>query len=587
MTEALNKLPESSDHYYERKKLLDELKTAKGMYEANEYVVTDAQMKDLKRAARERRVKLDSSRPGDKPKTVTDDMIKHATAEEVGGLAQNIREDWARRLTEEQRKKQLKDINSNRVMNSTKIGDQTARKNLTKLRDTLQSIDRQESNKSTPKTPADEIPGREVIETLAGEQLSTQEFADTFGITKPEAYKILSRLRDGNYIYSMENTNTEQDATDKALSGKGTSATTISGGRRKIEDLWWSAGYDDDIDKALDKWDREGADADARRIAKVKAKRGSTDSGSGKKLTDVQQRTVNAAVKNLELARSVGRTGDELRRYQERVDQLVGDLRSKGYSIPEGTLGKGSGRPGESRSGQAFTAKQISDARKKFAADLAAQDRKAATSTDEATAPADAIKAAEKAMAPVIKHEPNITMTVGTVATLHGGSMHKLQYRRKTVESFARKIDGRSKLSRLAGREAALDDEASRIKDSVRYTSLMPTANYWDAGDAVLVDLESRGHKVLKDKGAGHYWPSAGYRGRNVQLEDENGIPYELQFHTKETAAAVEKNHALYERWRVLEEGDPERDRLQREMDANFNATPVPPGTNWGPAKQG
>ena len=110
---------------------------------------------------------------------------------------------------------------------------------------------------------------------LVGENLSTTEVAQYLGIPKNDAYKRLNRLREGNYLDSMENGDTEAEYSGRNLrDGSGSVRKPVSGDRSKIEDLWWTAGFDDDGDATdrLNRWDREEAAADAARIERAKSR---------------------------------------------------------------------------------------------------------------------------------------------------------------------------------------------------------------------------------------------------------------------------------------------------------------------------
>lgn len=280
--EALAALPATPDHYYERKKLIDDLQRAKRMHTANPYTlglyddtpVARARKKNLQRVDRERKAPTVSTKLGARPTSVTDDMVKFASIEEIGSHAKDVREEWARRLTPEQRRERLTQIGANPVMTSTKVGDQTNRKNLGRLRETLIEVNRVES---TPKRNPAEVSDREVLEMLVGEHLSTTEIAQALGIPKKDVYKRLSRLRDGQYIYSMENGDTEAEYAGRNIrDGGGAIAKPVSGDRSRIEDLWWTAGFDDDgsATAALKRWDEQEAAADRQRIARAKDRAG-------------------------------------------------------------------------------------------------------------------------------------------------------------------------------------------------------------------------------------------------------------------------------------------------------------------------
>lgn len=279
-SEALSAVPDTPERYYERRKLVDALNAAKRLDDANRFTLgahedTPKGKKikaDLARINRERKVPNPSTKLGKKPTTLTDDMVNHATLEDIGAHAKDVREAWAKRLTREQRAERMSEISGDRVMRSTRVGDQSKRKNYSKLYDTLVEANRVES---APKRNPAEVSDREVLDMLVGENLSTTEVAQYLGIPKNDAYKRLNRLREGNYLDSMENGDTEAEYAGRNLrDGGGSVRKPVSGDRSKIEDLWWTAGFDDDggATDRLNRWDREEADADAARIERAKSR---------------------------------------------------------------------------------------------------------------------------------------------------------------------------------------------------------------------------------------------------------------------------------------------------------------------------
>lgn len=277
-SEALSAIPNTPERYYERRKLIDDLNAAKRLDDANTFTLgahedtpEGKRMKaDLARINRERKVPNPSTKLGKKPTTLTDDMVNFASVEDIGAHAKDVREEWAKRLTPEQRDERMKEIVGNRVMTSTKVGDQTPRRNLERLRDSLVKV-RNETN--NPKREPHEVSDREVLDMLVGEHLSTSEISQYLGLPKNDVYKRLDRLRKGNFIYSMENGETEAEYVGRNMrEGDGSVRKPVSGGRSKIEDLWWTAGFDDDgsATAALKRWDEQEAAADRQRMARAK-----------------------------------------------------------------------------------------------------------------------------------------------------------------------------------------------------------------------------------------------------------------------------------------------------------------------------
>lgn len=76
-----------------------------------------------------------------------------------------------------------------------------------------------------------------------------------------------------------------------------------------------------------------------------------------------------------------------------------------------------------------------------------------------------------------------------------------------------------------------------------------------------LGQLETQGYKVLKVKNT--FKPGAPYKGVNSQVMSPDGQVFELQFHTPQSFDVKQNvTHGLYERFRLLEDGDPEKAAL-------------------------
>jgi hypothetical protein len=145
------------------------------------------------------------------------------------------------------------------------------------------------------------------------------------------------------------------------------------------------------------------------------------------------------------------------------------------------------------------------------------------------------------------------------------------------TERFALKSPDRfkEKLAKLITRypDQPVGDLASAIHDGIRYTLLFP-ADHYSAGLAEATRLLSdRGYCLEQRKPS---W-SDDYRGVNCRWSDD-GIQFEVQFHTPESWEAKQRTHDIYERLSDLRTTAQERGRLEHEQRQVVSTVPVPPG---------
>ena len=168
-------------------------------------------------------------------------------------------------------------------------------------------------------------------------------------------------------------------------------------------------------------------------------------------------------------------------------------------------------------------------------------------------------------------HEPEITADVDEVAKAEGAELYDLDFRLKSQDSIARKLEKKITEKGLAPEEAVKD-----ITDVVRYTMVMPTDDYADAAQDALWRLEEKGYGVVGE--ADNYWDTGdAYSGLQFDLMTPWGLPMELQFHTQESFQTSRGNHGLYEEYRLPSTPTPRKQELFDTMTKQWDAVPVPP----------
>ncbi len=183
-----------------------------------------------------------------------------------------------------------------------------------------------------------------------------------------------------------------------------------------------------------------------------------------------------------------------------------------------------------------------------------------------------AVKASAAAKARAAAHaEPAIRKAVTTSVTAHGGTLDREDTSLKSVDSMERKIaDG------VVERGLSPDDAAAGIRDSVRFTAIVPTDGYWTAGTQIGDDLEAAGYSRVKQSRG---WDlDSMYAGRNDTFAGPDGVEFEVQFHTAESLAATERNHDLYNMSRRSDTPPAARAELQAEQKAYTRANVPLPG---------
>lgn len=158
-----------------------------------------------------------------------------------------------------------------------------------------------------------------------------------------------------------------------------------------------------------------------------------------------------------------------------------------------------------------------------------------------------------------IAREPKITADISAIARATGGKLEGLDFRVKTPESFLRKTrtdmaDGLPERDALA-----------QTYDVVRYTNMIAADKFAANYENTMYKLGQSGYNISRVKNT-IADKSAPYRGLNTVVTSPDGFHFELQFHTPESFALKQANHALYERERMASTFESEKARLRKEM---------------------
>lgn len=171
--------------------------------------------------------------------------------------------------------------------------------------------------------------------------------------------------------------------------------------------------------------------------------------------------------------------------------------------------------------------------------------------------------------------ESVITQEVKDLAEQLGGEPVGLEHRYKSRNSLTRKAWGDMQRDNLTGGSTTFEQAMRDVKDSVRYTISLPSADYADGVRSYLFDLRAQG--VQFNSKIRWSRPDV-YQGVNLQVKHPgNGRWYELQFHTPDSLLTKAKNHPYYEKQRRIDVSDPEYQDLTDKMMDIVGRSPVPP----------
>jgi len=171
--------------------------------------------------------------------------------------------------------------------------------------------------------------------------------------------------------------------------------------------------------------------------------------------------------------------------------------------------------------------------------------------------------------------EPPITSLLQTTAANNGGRMEGLDFKFKSEESLARKIT--TETADTPG--LPLEASGDLMNDVLRYTMMLDEGSYTSGAKDTLAQLEADGFEISRINNA--WSKDVPYQGLNVTVKTPEGHKFELQFHTEASFNAKEHlTHGLYEEMRVLPEGSPRIEEIQREMAEIFSQVPVPDGVS-------
>jgi LysM repeat protein len=168
--------------------------------------------------------------------------------------------------------------------------------------------------------------------------------------------------------------------------------------------------------------------------------------------------------------------------------------------------------------------------------------------------------------------EPAVTAVLKSMES-DKAHLEGLDFCLKSVESTSRKI-----LLNAHEAEISIEEASKTIKDSLRYTYIIDDSDYVEMSRKITDTLIANGNTVLNFK---NFWINTTnlYQGINIQLQDKNGVIFELQLHTPTSYDTKEhKAHAYYEIVRSETATEEEKAEANKKMEEIFSLVPVPNG---------
>ena len=168
--------------------------------------------------------------------------------------------------------------------------------------------------------------------------------------------------------------------------------------------------------------------------------------------------------------------------------------------------------------------------------------------------------------------EKKITEDVSKAADAANTNLYMLGNRLKTQESIARKIE------KISEEKGVTYEEASHIKDAVRYTSVTSNSDFVNSYNKMKAALESKGYTESRCKNYFEQYKQGLVKHKSVTSNfiDPDGYEFEIQFHTFSSQSAKDKKTPIYEERRNVNISKDRAEYLEKQMVALAEKVPYP-----------
>lgn len=152
----------------------------------------------------------------------------------------------------------------------------------------------------------------------------------------------------------------------------------------------------------------------------------------------------------------------------------------------------------------------------------------------------EADEVAEAMLKKAAQEEKLTTPMLEKIAKKNGASMEGLEFRLKTKDSLARKLE-----TDAIDSGKSISEVGDATGDSLRYTMVQDEKALAKTATDTFAELEEAGYKKLKVKNT---WDQdSPYKGVNTVWESPSGQKLEVQFHTESSFKMKQETHGLYE----------------------------------------
>lgn len=168
-----------------------------------------------------------------------------------------------------------------------------------------------------------------------------------------------------------------------------------------------------------------------------------------------------------------------------------------------------------------------------------------------------------------ILHEPEITNYMHGIEDIFNVSLYNSGTFVKTEDSLDEKLHKR-----------IFKEDIRDITDIIRYSLIIENNEYSDKTRQIIDYIQRNMANEYKIEKIKNYWINQKnpYLGINVNLITEDGVRFEIQFHTKESRIANDNTHRWYSAKRLCSPSDIEYKYINTKIKDFYSNVPIPRG---------
>ncbi len=172
--------------------------------------------------------------------------------------------------------------------------------------------------------------------------------------------------------------------------------------------------------------------------------------------------------------------------------------------------------------------------------------------------------------------ERTVKQRIETLVANSPGRLVGLEYSVKSVNSLTHKIRETARYRKIRPDEVA-------VNDALRFRVVVAKEDYAETVGALASQFRAD-WQMDRDLWRDNWDSNNGYRALNTTWELD-GIPFEVQFHTDESAIVANRTHPIYRATRdaVANDDSASVQRLRAELRAEWSGVTRPPGSEGLP----